>query len=188
MDVGFAVRAWTMGVSMGKNKGVVMQDYLPVIANLIIAAGAIWAARTAAKLGVKGYREQKKQDREEELIKRRQLEYERYLTAFSNAGRWKGVDDEKHAEAEAEYHEAHSNLLLVGSDDAITAANKFHRYYVHAERVDPREVKMRYAAMIVAMRKDGFEETELSVREVAMNIPWTIGNEDVVPIDWTQEH
>ena len=117
---------------------------------------------------VKGYREQKKLDREEDLVKRRQLEYERYLTAFGNAGRWKGVDDKIHAEAEAEYHEAHSNLLLVGSDEAIMAANEFHRYYVDSDIVDPKEAKTRYARMIVAMRKDGFEESSLSVREIAM--------------------
>ncbi len=166
--------------------GAVMQDYLPIVANLIIAGGAIWAARTAAILGVKGYREQKKHDRQEELIRRRQHEYERYLTAFGKAGRWKGVDGEKHTEAEAEYHEAHSNLVLVGSDEVIQAVNRFHRYYVESARVDPKEAKMHYAQMIIAMRKDGFEETTLSAKEVAMNLPWTIGSEDVNPIDWME--
>ena len=161
-----------------------------LLGNAIVAVGTIVAALVAALIaanrGVKVYEKQKRQDRNEDLIKRRQLEYERYLTAFTTAGRWKGVDDERHAEAEAVYHEAHDNLMLVGSDEAILAANAFHRYYVDSEQLDPQEAKMRYARMLVAMRKDGFEETKLSVRGVAMNIPWTIGNEKIVPIDWDE--
>lgn len=159
-----------------------------LLGDAIVAMGTIVAALVAALIaanrGVKVYEKQKRQDRKEDLVKRRQDEYERYLTAFTRAGRWKDVDDELHAGAEAEYHEAHDTIMLVGSDEAIAAANAFHRYYVDSEHVDPKEAKMRYAQMLVAMRRDGFEETKLSVREVAMNIPWTMGDEKQVPIDW----
>ena len=161
-----------------------MESYVPLLQGLVVAVGAVLAAVLAAFLGVRGYRQQKKQDREEELIKRRQTEYERYLTAFGNAGRWKGVDSDKHTEAEAEYHEAHSNLLLVGADEVIQAANEFHRYYVDTRPMDPKEMKLRYAKMVMAMRGDGFEKTSLSAKEVAMNIPWTVGDENVNPIYW----
>lgn len=159
-----------------------------VLGDAIVAIGTVVAALVAALIaanrGIKIYEKQKRQDRKEDLIKRRQHEYERYLTAFTRAGRWKGVDDERHAEAESEYHEAHDTIMLVGSDEAIKAANAFHRYYVDSERVDPKEAKMLYANMVVAMRKDGFEETGLSIQEVAKNIPWTMGDENLTPIDW----
>ena len=161
-----------------------MEPYLPLVGYLVALITGIAVALIAANQAVKGYREQKILDRQEDLIRRRQQEYERYLGAFTQAGRWKGVDPIKHAEAEGEYHRAHDNLLLVASDDVVTAANVFHRYYVYTSSPDPKETKLRYAAMVVAMRKDGFEETTLSVKEVAMNIPWTMGNESVRPINW----
>jgi hypothetical protein len=161
-------------------------QYLPVLQGLIIAVGAVAAAGLAAILGVRGYREQKRQDREEDLWRKRQQVYERYLLAFSRAGRWKGLDNEKHADAEAEYHEAHDAILLVGSDQVIAAANDFHRYYVYSRVPAPVETKMRYARMVIEMRREGFESTALSVKEVAINIPWTMGDEDVNPINWEQ--
>ncbi len=183
-----AVGSWTMRRYAKGTKGVVVQSYLPLLGNLIVAAGAILAAFIAANRGVKAYREQKRQDREEELIRRRQSEYESFLTAFGTAGRWKGVDPQKHYEAENKYHAAHNNLLLIASEKVIECANQFHSYYVNAQPVEPKEMKLRYARMVVEMRKEVFEETKLSVREVAMNIPWTVGNEDVVPIDWGDNH
>ena len=161
-----------------------MQDYIPLLQGLLVAGGALIAALVAARRGVQAYGEQKKQDREEELIRRRQSEYERYLTAFGRAGRSKGIDLNRHAEAQEEYHEAHANLLLVGSERVIEAANAFHRYYVHADPVDPKEMKLLYAKMVVEMRREVFEETKLSAVEVAKNIPWTVGDEDIRPIDW----
>lgn len=161
--------------------------YLSLLGNAIIATGTVIAALLVASLGVRGYRAQKKQDREEELIRRRQREYERYLTSFLRAGRWKTRDLEKHAEAEDEYHEAHGNILLIGSDEVIQAANEFHSYYVSTTSVSPKETKLRYSEMVIAMRQDGFEETKLSVREVAMNIPWIAGDEEINPIDWEED-
>jgi hypothetical protein len=60
----------------------------------------------------------------------------------------------------------------------IVAANFFHRYYADSAEPSWREVKRRYALMIIAMREDGFEETSLTTEEVAHNIPWTIGREN----------
>jgi hypothetical protein len=148
-----------------------------IIQGILTSGGAVMAAITVAAAGLFGYGRQKSADRRHELLQRRQREYERFLTAFGNAGRWKGIDAEKHATAEAEYHEAHSNILLIGSDDVMAATNAFHRYYVDAEWLDWRRAKRHYAEMVVAMRKDSFEESRFTVEEVAANIPWTIGDE-----------
>ena len=43
--------------------------------------------------------------------------------------------------------------------------------------MDWRTYKKLYAAMIKAMRKDGYTPTKLSVQEIADLIPWTIGTE-----------
>jgi hypothetical protein len=145
-----------------------------MITSLIGVAGAVLAAVITANLGIKNYREQKREDRQHDLVKRKQQEYERYLTAFYRAARWKDKNKGKHAEAEADYHEAHNNLLLVGADAVIVAANAFHRYYTDATASQSGEVKHLYAKMIIAMREDGFEVTSLSTEEVAKNIPWTI--------------
>lgn len=200
-----------------------------IIDNVTTSAGAVLAAVIVATAGFFGYGRQKKADRDYDLIKRRQQEYERFITAYSTAGRWKtevnnlaeytaywddqvkqmqGVrdqDDEeltmavhrynyyaqKHEDAEenrrraeGEYYEAHDNLLPIGSDETILAVNNFHRHVADRERNDPLEHKILYAKMLIAMRRDSFEETKLSVKEVAMNIPWTYGDEDENPIDW----
>jgi hypothetical protein len=148
----------------------VVVEYVPLIVALVAFAGTILAASITANRGLRNYREQKDADREYDLIKRRQQEYERYLTAFGRAGRWKGNNPQKHEEAEAEYHEAHDNLLLIGSDGVIIAANAFHSQYVSRDPREWRETKRRYADLVIAMRKDGFEETELTNEEISENI------------------
>lgn len=200
-----------------------------ILQSLFTGGGAVLAAAIVAGAGFLGYGRQKRADRKYDLVQRRQREYERFITAFSKAGRWKvavndaaeltrrwdqqveqlqgtenedGYDSavemynyyakqhrealEKHAEAEAEYHEAHSNLLPIGSDATIQAVNDFHRYFVSPGPSDPSETKIRYAKMLIAMRRDSFEKTKLSVKGVAMNIPWTMGNEDENPINWDE--
>jgi hypothetical protein len=66
-------------------------------------------------------------------------------------------------------------MLLHSSSEVIKAVNAAHRYYVETERLDWRTYKKLYAAMIKAMRRDGFSPTEVSVQELADNILWTIG-------------
>ncbi len=68
-------------------------------------------------------------------------------------------------------------MLLHASDEVVKAVNAAHRYYVEAEEVDWRTYKRLYAEMIIAMRKDGYSPTKLSVQEIVDNIPWTIGTE-----------
>jgi hypothetical protein len=154
-----------------------MKLLLQNLESVVPAAGTVVAAVILAVAGIVGYRQQKEADRKHELIQHRQDEYQAYLLAFQQASRWKGVDPWKHAEAEALYHDTHNNMLLTASDEVINAANAAHNYYTESDQVDWRKYKKLYAEMIIAMRKDGFERTNLSLGEVAKNIPWTIGTE-----------
>lgn len=91
---------------------------------------------------------------------------------------------ENHRSAELEYHKAHESMLPAASDNTLIAVNNFHRFYVEHTVVPPKEAKILYARMIIAMRKDSFEQTSLTVKEIAMNIPWTMASEESHPIDW----
>lgn len=66
---------------------------------------------------------------------------------------------------------SHGNFLPAGVDQVIMAANRCHRYYVDESLSDALELKVLYARMIIEMRKDGFEETTLTVKGIAMNMP-----------------
>lgn len=150
---------------------------LQVMQSIVSAIGTMVAAAIVAGAGLWGYGRQKKTDREYDLVRLRQQEYERFLLAFQRAGRWKNIDHERHAEAESEYHDTHNFMLLHASEEVIRTANAAHRYYVDSEQVNWRTFKRLYAEMLVAMRRDGFEKTRLSAEEVAANIPWTVGTE-----------
>jgi hypothetical protein len=148
-----------------------------IVENLITSGGTVLAALLVALAALFGYRRQKEADRDYDLVKLKQKEYERYLLAFHEASRWKGVDAERHEEAENAYHNAQNYMLLHASEDVIRTVNAAHRYYVEADRVDWQTFKRLYAEMIIAMREDGYSPTKLSIREMADNIPWTIGSE-----------
>lgn len=139
--------------------------------------GPIVVALIVAAAGFFGYGRQKEADRRYDLVKLKQKEYERYLNAFQEASRWKGVDNDKHAEAESTYHNTQNYMLLHASEEVVKAVHAAHTYYVDSEVVDWRTYKRLYAEMIIAMRKDGYTPTKLSVQEVAENIPWTMGTE-----------
>jgi hypothetical protein len=94
--------------------------------------------------------------------------------------------EDQHKASQAEYHAAHDNLLPAGSDRVIVAVNSFHTYYTDEPKRVPIELKIRYARMIIAMREDSFERTDLTVKGVAQNIPWTIDEEKSRPIDWNR--
>jgi MprA protease rhombosortase-interaction domain-containing protein len=142
------------------------------------AFGPIMGAVILAAAGLLGYGRQKKADRQSDLVKLRQREYERYLRAFQEASRYKGVDDQKHAAAEAEYHDAQHFMLLHASPKVIKAVNAAHRYYVETDYLDWRTFKRLYAKMILAMRNDGYSPIRWwSAKRLADEIPWTIGDE-----------
>ncbi len=153
-----------------------MIDVLELLSNPQVF-GPIVVALIVATAGFFGYGRQKEADRRYDLVKLKQKEYERYLNAFQEASRWKGVNKDKHAEAESTYHLAQNYMLLHASKKVVKAVNAAHRYYVESEVVDWRTYKKLYAEMIVAMRKDGYNQKKLSVQEVKDNIPWTIGTE-----------
>jgi hypothetical protein len=148
-----------------------------IVESLITSAGPLLAALVVASAAYFGYGRQKEADRKYDLKKINQEEYQQYLLAFQEASRWKGVDDDLHAKAENRYHNTQNYMLLHASEDVIRAVNAAHRYYVEADRVDWQTFKRLYAQMIIAMRADGYSPISLSVRELADNIPWTIGSE-----------
>jgi hypothetical protein len=148
-----------------------------IVESAITSSGTVLAAFLVAWAAISGYRRQKEADRNYDLVKLKQQEYERYLRAFHEASRWKGVNDELHEQAENEYHNTQNYMLLHASEDVIRAVNTAHRYYVEADPPDWQTYKKLYAKMIIAMREDGYSPTELSEFEMADNIPWMIGRE-----------
>jgi hypothetical protein len=120
----------------------------------------------------KEYAAQKEIDRKIELRNRMMREYERYLTAYRantslvDFGRNFAVDSPERITAETEYWLAYSSLFQLASASVLLAVTEFHTLaFLHkttlkGEAVD-QEFKRLYAEMIIKMRKDAFEETEL---------------------------
>ena len=142
-----------------------MMDYVPLIQSSIAAIAVL----SAAGLGLGIYRRQKNLDRKQE-------EYRSYVMAFEEANFWTPRNEEKRVEAEARYHQARVGLLLVASADVIDAVSGFHSSYVSQPPVQEKrdELFRKFAAMIAAMRKDGFDRAITTPEEVEKRIPWEV--------------
>ncbi len=143
-------------------------EYIPLIQSGITATAVLVAALIAAYLSVRTYRQQKNLDRKQE-------EYRSYVATFEEANFWNGKGDrQKHKEAEAKYHQARVGLLLVASEDVIDAAATFHNCYVSPTPLQEKKEELfnTFAAMIAAMRKDGFDKAITTPEEVKKRIPW----------------
>src|SRR5215211_1733407 len=129
-------------------------------------------AFVTAVLGIASYVYQKHTDRKVELRNRRMQEYEHYLTAYRKFISLYDFDpvpadnSEDVIKAINEYWLAYSNLFHVASDSVLLAVADFHKLGwmgdtdLTGEAYD-QEFKDLYATMIIEMRKDAFEKTEL---------------------------
>ena len=145
---------------------------------------AVIPAVVAALIGVVTYRNQKRTDRQLELTNLRMKGYERYLTAYRGYTSLYDFDpppadnDEDRIKAINEYWLAYSNLFQIASDPVLLAVTDFHNLAwmkqppeLTDEAFD-EEFKDLYAKMIITMRKDAFEETELKKERVAERLPF----------------
>ena len=142
-----------------------MNSSIPLIQSSI-AALAILAA---TGLGLTIYRRQKNLDRKQE-------EYRNYIVAFEEAIFWNNKDEAKRIEAEAKYHQSRVGLLLVASRAVDDAVSNFHNCYVSATPIREKSDELwdGYAAVIAAMRKDGFDKDITKPEEVKSRIPWEV--------------
>jgi hypothetical protein len=156
--------------------------------------GAIAVAVFTAIFGLITYRQQKRVDRENytaqketdrkiELRNRRMQEYERYLTAYRGYTSLYDFDpppaqnDKDRIKAINDYWLAYSNLFQIASDSVLVAVTDFHKFEWMQDtdltgEDNYQEFKRLYATMIIEMRKDAFEETELQKELVKERLPF----------------
>ncbi len=164
---------------------------VPLFQSLNTATGVVTAAVVAAILARSSYVKQKESDREEDVRTRRAEEYEGYIKAFRevvyHAGRLHqpGGDDANTqwflGEARARYDGAYNYLTVIASDRVFLRATDLHErlsQHYEGEIVNPDkmradgQIKDLYTELIVAMREDCFEATELSKEQINPRLNW----------------
>jgi hypothetical protein len=165
-----------------------------VIAAIIGALSAAAVVVLTAHFGLRSYTKQKSVDRENyaaekeidrenELRNQRRKEYERYLTAYRGVASLYDFDpppadnSEVRIKAVHEYWLAYSKLFNIASDPVLLAVTEYHKFeYMqdHDLTGDAYEEKFKqlYATMIIEMRKDTTEETELQQDLIEERLPF----------------
>ena len=165
-----------------------------VIAAIIAAISAVVGIALTAYLSLRSYREQKRMDlknyadqketdRKIDLRNLRMKAYERYLKAFRgdtslyDFGRMPAMDSPVKMKAVNEYWLAYSNLFQIASDPVLLAVTDFHKlawmWDTNLEGEDfEQEFRSLYATMIILMRQDAFEGTELAQDLVEKRLPF----------------
>jgi hypothetical protein len=148
-----------------------------VIAAIITAMYQLFATMSA--------RQSQQIDRMIELQNRRRDAYQRYLAAFNGYSSLFDLypppaeSSKERIEAVKEYWLAYGSLFQIASDPVLLAASDFHKVAwvndtdLTGEAYD-QEFKTLYATMIIEMRKDAFERTELSQKLVEERIPFDL--------------
>jgi hypothetical protein len=176
-----------------------MSAYIPALAAIAVAVfTAIWGAiiyprqkavdrdNYAAQKDIdrEEYAAQKKTDRGIELRNQRMKAYDRYLAAYGrntnlyDATGDRPADDSPEVIASLdEYWLAYRSLFQIALDPVLLAVTDFHKiYWMHDTDLTGdayfQKFKSLYAAMIIEMRKDAFEETELPKKIVEERIPF----------------
>jgi hypothetical protein len=152
-----------------------------VIAAIIGAISAVAVAIVTAILGLHTYPRQKAVDRREELRKERGKAYADYLSTYAETERWRGVTEKEkeYGEALLAYSKKYGALFNVADDSVLLPTTRFHEFVMVEDNSNwsyeewVTEWKHRYAAMLVAMRRDAFiDTTELSEEALAERLPW----------------
>jgi hypothetical protein len=154
---------------------------------LIPVLVAVVPTVAAAVIGIFTYRAQKRTDRHVELRNLRIKAYEQYISAFrawTTLSSWyegarrqpEDIDEQKQA-ASGSYWMAYGSLFQIASDTVLEAVIDFHEF-AWLWRTDlqgddwDEEFKNRYTTMIIEMRKDAFEKTQLGEDRVKEHLPF----------------
>jgi hypothetical protein len=146
-------------------------------------------AVVTALLGMASYLYQKRTDMKVELRNRRVKEYDRYLTAYRgytslyDLGPPPADDSEDRVKAVNEYWLAYSSLFNIASDRVLLAVTEFHQLAwmestdrdladEETEKAFNEEFKALYTTMILKMRHDVSEKTELKRETVEERLPF----------------
>jgi len=141
----------------------VSADLLPILVAVLTIAGA---AAT--------YAYQKRVDRQNQLIDLRRASYQELLTSLQR------YLDKRTDENRQEFSAARTRAFIVASDEVAVAVGKFVAASVNqigVSRPDGEAVLRLYAEMVIAMRRDCFEQTRLMPSEVV----------EIAPVVWSGE-
>lgn len=149
-----------------------MLAYLPATATLLVALIGVFSA-------IYSYRSQKETDRHVELRNRRMKDYESYLSAYASTFAWVEEGSPEEAAATKEYWRAYNNLFQVASDPVLLAVTDLHTFAWLQKTELSREdwaqgFRRLYADMILKMRVDAFERTELERHVVEQRLPFDL--------------
>ena len=156
---------------------------------MLAFASAVSVAFLTALFGIVSYVYQKRTERKVELRNRRVKEYDRYLTAYRgytslyDFGPPPADDSEDRVKAVNEYWLAYSNLFYIASDRVLLAVTEFHQLAwmestdrdladEETEKAFNQEFKALYTTMILKMRHDVSEKTELKRETVEERLPF----------------
>jgi hypothetical protein len=156
---------------------------------MLAFASAVSVAFLTALFGIVSYVYQKRTERKIELRNRRVKEYDRYLTAYRgytslyDFGDPPAEDSEDRVKAVKEYWLAYSALFNIASDRVLRATSAFHKLaWMDATDKDLADKKTEekfnedfkelYTTMILKMRHDFSEKTELDSKEIAERLPF----------------
>jgi hypothetical protein len=163
-----------------------------VIAAIIGAISAVVVAVLTAYFSLRSYPQQKRVDRENyaaeketdrkiELRNQRMKDYERFITDYHQLASLYDYDplptgsSEAIIKAESELWVSYSNLFQTASDPVLRAASDFYKFSLKADRTNEehfRQFSALYAKMIMAMRDDVSEKTEMKLEEMQRRVPF----------------
>ena len=162
-----------------------MSVYIPTIGTILVAVVTaifgIFSYKQQKREDSKNYVEQKRIDREVDLRKQRIEDYERYITAYQKDTSLYDFDprptetSEAKLQARSEYWVAYSNLFQIASDPVLRAASDFHKFWWEYDSTDEEqneEIASLYAKMIMAMREDVSEKTNMTLEDIEGRVPF----------------
>ena len=106
--------------------------------------------------------------------------YQHYFNAFWDVQQQAilhGTGSKEHTAAHDAYQKALHDVYVLGSDQVFLATADFHNYIAEhptRESKDIDEVTKKYASVVIAMRKDGFQKTRLSNEEIRLRLKFEI--------------
>lgn len=130
--------------------------------------GPLAVAITTAVAGIAAYAWNKRIDRRHALIELRRGIYRDFILSIADVSESNNGDGEVKA-----YRRRLAELHLVGSDEVIRACEAFTSLYRGAANVGSSERAKRFAQLEMAMRRDCFEKTQVTVEELRSSLPFT---------------
>jgi hypothetical protein len=116
--------------------------------------------------GMGAYAWNKKIDRNHALIELRRSLYRDFIFSIIEVSESNNGQNEL-----AAYRKKLVELHLLGSDEVIRACEDFISLYRSEKSVGKDERALRFARLEMAMRRDCYEKTEITVQELKLNLP-----------------